>query len=280
MRTAFLLAAGGIALLTMMDAFIKALAPRYPLLQLVGLRFAAGAIAAGLVLAMLRPPMPTRDRVLANALRSVLVVFTATTFFFSLSTLPFAETLALSFLAPVFTALFGVLILRETIDRSILMALVFGLAGMAVMIGPKLGLGLGDMAALGAISAVASAVLYAFNLILLRTLAQRDHPVVIVAFQNTGPALLLAIPAWHVWQPTTWPDLALWGIAGAFGVAGHVLLTLAFSRAQAARLAPVEYTALIWAAGLGWAVFGEVPSGITWAGAALIVVGAVLVARR
>ena len=64
------------------------------------------------------------------------------------------------------------------------------------------------------------------------------------------------------------------------GVGGHFLMTSAFSRAEAARLAPLEYTALIWAALLGYGFFAEVPTWATFAGAVLIVTGAVIASRR
>jgi S-adenosylmethionine uptake transporter len=54
----------------------------------------------------------------------------------------------------------------------------------------------------------------------------------------------------------------------------------AYARAEAARLAPLEYTALIWAALLGYAFFGEMPTIATVAGAAFIMVGAIVVSRR
>ncbi len=63
-------------------------------------------------------------------------------------------------------------------------------------------------------------------------------------------------------------------------MSGHLLLTSAFARAPASRLAPLEYTALIWASLLGYIMFREVPLFTTYAGAVLIVAGAIAVSRR
>jgi S-adenosylmethionine uptake transporter len=63
-------------------------------------------------------------------------------------------------------------------------------------------------------------------------------------------------------------------------VAGHLLLARAYAKAEAARLAPLEYTALLWAVVLGLVFFGEVPSLATLGGAALIVGGALIASRR
>jgi drug/metabolite transporter (DMT)-like permease len=272
-------AALGIALLTAMDAVIKAQMQQHPFLLALFMRFAAGAICAIIVVAVLRPARPTRASLIGNSIRIPLVIVTASSFFYSISVLPLAEALTLSFLAPVFVALLGALILKERLDGRILQALGFGLAGMLVMVWPRLQGGVTG-AELGVAAALVSAVSYAFNLILLRTIAVKEHPAIIVLFQNAGPALCLAWPAYYIFQPMSVGDLLTYLAGGALGVAGHLSLTSAFARAPASRLAPIEYTALVWASLLGWFVFSEVPLWTTYAGAALIVAGAFAVSRR
>jgi S-adenosylmethionine uptake transporter len=103
------------------------------------------------------------------------------------------------------------------------------------------------------------------GLVLLRARAQRDAAIIIVVFQNVGPMILISPFAAAVWIPPTGADLQLFMLIGVLGVAGHLLLTSAFARAEAARLAPLEYTALLWAGLLGYAMFGEVPTLATFA---------------
>ena len=102
----------GIALLTAMDAVIKAQMQQHPFLMALFMRFAAGAVCAIVVTAILRPAKPTRASLIGNSLRVPLVIVTAGSFFYSISELPLAEALTLSFLAPVFVALLGALILK------------------------------------------------------------------------------------------------------------------------------------------------------------------------
>lgn len=272
-------AALGIALLTAMDAVVKAQMQAHPFILALFMRFAMGGLCALVVLALARPAFPTRESLIGNAIRIPVVVITAGSFFYSLSVLPMAEALTLSFLAPVFVALLGALLLKEKLDARILQALGFGLAGMLVMVWPRLQ-GQVSGAGLGVAAALFSAVSYAFNLILLRRIAVKEHPAVIVAFQNGGPALCLAIPAAYAFVPMTAADLGAYALAGLLGVAGHLTLTSAFARAAASRLAPIEYTALVWASLLGYLMFGEVPLYTTYAGALLIVAGAIAVSRR
>jgi drug/metabolite transporter (DMT)-like permease len=269
----------GIALLTVMDAVVKAQMQTHPFVLTLFMRFAMGGICALVVLAFVRLPAPTRASVIGNTVRVPIVVLTAGSFFYSMSVLPLAEVLTLSFLAPVFVALLGGLLLKEKLDSRILQALGFGVAGMLVMVWPRLQ-GHVTGAGLGVAAALFSAVAYAFNLILLRRIALKEHPAIIVVFQNCGPALVLAIPAALSFVPMTAKDLLVYLAAGALGVAGHLTLTSAFARAEASRLAPLEYTALIWASLLGYFVFGEVPLITTYAGAVLIVAGAIAISRR
>ena len=128
----------GIALLTLMDVVIKAQMQQHPFLLALFMRFAMGGLCAVVVLAFLRPAFPTRASLIGNSLRVPVVILTAGSFFYSVSVLPLAEALTLSFLAPVFVALLGALILKERLDGRILQALGFGLAGMLVMVWPRL----------------------------------------------------------------------------------------------------------------------------------------------
>lgn len=279
MTGAFGRAVLGIALLSAMDALIKAVAARYPTFEITFLRFAFGTLVAGAVLAVRRPGWPTRETVVANSWRALLVVITATSFFYALGRLPLAEAQALAFLAPIFIAFFGVVLLRERVDGRVVAALLAGFAGMAVIVHGS-GASGGERSWDGIAAALVAAVTYALSMVMLRARATRDRVETIVFFQNVGPALVLAAPAAAVWVPPHLPDLWLFLAIGCLGTIGHLILATAFARVEAARLAPLEYTALIWAVALGYLFFGEVPSPQTLAGGALIVLGALATARR
>lgn len=269
----------GVLFLTAMDGVMKGVMLSEPVLVAVFLRFAAGALVSTAVMAVMRPPSPTAAELRANLVRIPLIVVTAASFFYGISQLPLAEAMGLAFLAPCFIALLGVLWLRERLDRSIVIALVAGLAGMLVMLWPAWQEGFqGSLR--GVLAILLSDLTYAVNIILLRRLALKQHPATIVAFQNVGPALLLLPAAWWLWSGPPLVIYLLALLAGVLGTAGHLLLTRAFSRAGAARLAPTEYTALVWAALIGFVVFSEVPTGFTVAGATLIAVGALVLHRR
>ncbi|HEV2558264.1 MAG TPA: DMT family transporter [Microvirga sp.] len=273
-------ATAGIALLAVMDAVIKGMAGHYPVLQVTFMRFIAGSIIVSAVVLAMRPGWPSRETVVANSMRSVVAVCTATSFFYALSQLPLAETLVLSFLAPTFVALFGLLLLKERVDGRIVAALAVGFVGTLVVVLGGGGEEGGVRTWTGIAAALASAVLYALSVVLLRQRAQRDKFLHIVIFQNVGPMILVSPFGLAVWEPPAAHHLAWFGLMGVLGVSGHMLLTSAFAKAEAARLAPLEYTALIWAGLIGYAVFDEIPTLATFLGGALIIGAALLTSRR
>lgn len=273
----------GIAALSAMDAIIKELAGRYPTFQLAFLRYLFGAAAIVALAVAWRTPFPSRESLRVNGLRALLVAATAVTFFYGLGVLPLAEVLALSFLSPLFIALFGVLFLRERLNRGIGAGLALGLVGMGIVVAGQVSparSALGGPQILGIAAVFTSALTYALSMVLLRARAARDPVIAIVAIQNVGPGLLLALPATAVWRLPDGPDWPLLAGVGLLGIAGHLLLGKAYAAVEAAPLAVLEYTALFWAVVFGYWVFGEVPSATTMAGTALIVAASVLAARH
>src|SRR5918997_1270967 len=126
------------------------------------------------------------------AVRSVIAVVTAVSFFYALGQLPLAETLVLSFLSPMFIALFGLLMLKERVDARIIGAIAIGFAGTLIVVLGQTEEANSARSWTGVGAALLSAVTYALSLVLLRQRAQQDKFLHIVFFQNTGTAFLVA----------------------------------------------------------------------------------------
>jgi len=281
--TAFVVGLAIIAegLLTLMDAMIKSLAPRYSAIEIAFLRYAFGMIGAVVYAFATRPGWPSGEATIYNGVRAVLIVFTATTFFFALGKLSLADAIAMSFISPALTAVLGVLLLSERLDWRIMIGLIGGFLGMLLIVGGKLGSAGSERGVLlGAVAVLLSAIGYSLNVIMLRHRATRDPLAQIILFQNVGPALILALPALWVWSTPPVADLVQFAVLGTIGVIAHTMLAHAFARVEAARLAPVGYVTLVWGVLFGFLFFAEVPSLATLMGAALIVVGTLFAQRR
>ena len=266
-----------------MDSVIKLLAVRYGAWQLAFFRFAGGSVFALLLWAWRRTPMPARSEWRVHVLRSVFLLFSLVGYFHALTVLPLALTVTISYLAPIFIAVLAVPVLGERPSPSIWLALLAGLGGVSISVAPELAGGIGSINAprlLGMASVAASALSFAFVMLLARRQARRDPLWTILMIQSVLPMLLLAGPAAWSWAPVPPGDLGLILLAGGLGTLGLLSLTHAFTRLEASRVAPIEYTSFVWAAALGYLLFGEVPTFTTAASAALIFGGCLMLLRR
>ena len=275
---AVLVAIAGIGLLSLMDAAVKEVATTVPTWEIVFLRYLFGTLFALPMFLAHQGRLPPMDVLQAHLLRSVAVVMTATTFFYALGALPLAVTLALSFTSPIMIALLARAGLGERVTVGVVIAIGVGFLGVLTVLAGELERS-GTATLLGIAAATAAAASYAVAMVSLKARAMRDPLATIVFLQNGFAMLLIAPFALAIWVPPTWPQLGWFAVIGLLGTAGHVALAWAYRHADASRLGAIEYTAFLWAVALGFIFFGEVPSAATFAGAALIIAGALVAVR-
>lgn len=227
-----------------------------------------------------RAVWPSRDVMRIHLVRGVMSAGMALLFFWGLARVPLAQGVALSFVAPLIALYLAALILKERIGRRAVLASLLGFAGVLVILAGQAAAELGPDAFRGALAILASACLYAWNIILMRQQALVARPVEIAFFMSliTGGCFLVAAP----FLAEAPPAAAVPEIVGAAILAyvSLLLLSWAYARAEAQYLAPVEYTAFLWAALLGFLVFAEPVRPLTLLGAAMIVIACVIAARR
>ena len=133
---------------------------------------------------------------------------------------------------------------------------------------------------MGLAAVLAAAFFYGLSLVMLRKRAAADGSFAVALYANVFPALWAAGPAFLFGAPPRVDQIPILIVLGVVGMSIWVFMTSAYSRAPAQRLAPMEYTALVWSALIGWLAFNETPSVLVWAGAALIVSACLLVVRE
>jgi len=278
--TAFAVATLGIATFSGMDALMKHLAIAIGTYNALLWRTLAGAIFGGIAHFALGNRWPSREAMRVHLIRGILSVFMALTFFWGLARVPLAQGVALAFVAPLIALYLAAVILKERIERRAIYASLLGLAGVAVILAGQAEADLGPEALKGSIAILCSACLYAWNIILMRQQALVARPVEIAFFMSAlmSAGFLLAGP-WLAEIPprAEWPAVAG---AAVLAFTSLMLLSWAYARAQAQHLAPVEYTAFIWASLFGFLIFHEPVRPLTLAGAAMIVGACLIAARR
>ena len=172
------------------------------------------------------------------------------------------------------------MLLGEEIQPKAIVASLLGFLGTLVIVGGKIGQGdFDEDTALGLASLMFSALLYAYNFIVIRRQSQRAGPVEIATFHSGigGAVLLLFFPFLGA-VPVTESLLPI-AAAGLLTVGGAMAIAWAYARAEAQALVPMEYTGFLWASLFGWAFFREAVTLPTIMGTALIVTGCWLAAR-
>lgn len=265
-----------IALLSLMDAAAKWLTSDYSVWQIVFLtRFVTLAFALGIAMRAGGLATLATRRPWTHLGRSAIALAMVITFFLALRTLPLADAIAITFAAPLFMTVLSIPMLGERVGPRRWAAVLIGLAGVLVIVKPS-----GDSLQWAALLALASAALYAVMLTIGRrmTATESSHTIVfyfaLVAVVVTGVAM-----PW-VWATPTLEDLGLFLVVGLFGSLGGYMMTQAFRYGEVSLLAPFEYTALIWATLLGFAIWGHLPDWSVFAGAALVVASGIYIAQR
>lgn len=276
----FSVATLGIALFALMDAVMKGLATDLGAYNAMFWRGCCSIVLVLLLYLWKRPAWPAPTVLRLHLWRGGVVAVIAFLFFWGLVYVPLAEAIALSFVAPLFALYLAALLLGERVGSRAVVASLIGFSGALVVVFGQLSGEYDETVFAGMGAILMSAALYAYNLILQRQQALVAGPVEISVFQTTMIFLVYLVLAPFFAtppQPAMFPELLL---AALLSLVSLMLLSWAYARAEARILIPLEYTAFIWAALLGWLMFREQVSVASLVGTGLIVAGCLLAASQ
>lgn len=266
----------GVACLCVNDALAKTLTDTYSPIQIQFLRNVIALPFALLIAWKMGGSAGLRShKPLAHLFRGALWIAATIMFFTSLKHLGLAEATSLIFVAPLFITALSALIFREHVGWRRWLAVVIGFAGVLIAVRP-------GTSAFQTVSLlpVATAFVYALLMLSARWVDERESVWTLLLYMTaTGAALsLFLVPfVWITIQPG---DLWLFAAVAVFGTAGMTLMTQAFRLAPAVVVAPLDYTAIVWATLLGWLFWSEIPDGLTFVGAAVIISSGVFIIWR
>ena len=210
-----------------------------------------------------------------HSARALLTAGAMICYFWAAAIAPVALVTAISFTAPILATAGAAFLLSEKVGLSRWVAVMVGFAGVLVIIRPG-----PEGITAGALLALASTFFAAGDWLVLKPLT-RDVPTrTVVTWLTVLLTPLTLLPALFVWKMPE-PLTVLWlvGLAASATFA-QVAATRSFALADVSLVSAFIYTQLIFAAAIGWWLFGEVIDGWTLVGAAVIVVSGAYIAKR
>ena len=278
----------------LMWALIKAAAPSYPVAEIVFFRsvFAMATLAAWLASRGEWPSALKTTRPLGHVGRSLAGSCGIFGSFLALAYLPLADATAFTFVSPLMVVPLAAIVLGEEVRLARAGAVAFGFAGVLVMLSGHFGEGRGGAGSgIGVTAALIGAGAGAIAMIQTRRLTESEATGAIVFYFSTVTAVLslailiagFAAPGGVVADlaasqrfvapgPLAFASLAAIGLLGG---GGQILMTHCYRFADASVIAAFDYTAMIWAAALGYLMFAEIPTSTVVFGAVIVVTAGV-----
>lgn len=275
----FLLAA--YLLFTGMNALAKLLGGAYPVLELMFFRNLAALIPVGILLARMGGLRALRTaRPLGHAARATTALLAMFANYWSVVRLPLGDAIALGNTMPLFVTILAIPMLGERVGIHRWSAVVVGFAGM-LLIAMGLGaFGSGPVPLLAVVAAASHGLFAAGSQLLVRQLSATEASATIVAWQSILLAAVCGLALPFVWVTPTLGDLALMILMGICGGLGQFLMTQAYAHAEASAIAPWTYSGVVWAIFVGWLIWGDVPTPLMLAGAAVVAASGVYILHR
>ncbi|MDH5749844.1 MAG: DMT family transporter [Rhodospirillales bacterium] len=210
-----------------------------------------------------------------HLLRSTLSVIAMVTGFVAVVHMPLAEVTAISFVRTLFTTILAIIFLKEAVGFRRWSSVVVGFIGVLVIVRPD-----AQNINTYALLAITSAFFVSSINIVMRKLSQIENPSTIMAYQSIFVTLVLAGPAAYLWVTPTVQEMILIVAIGCVMSLMQWIFIQAFKAGEAAAIAPMEYSRLLYATIIGIVFFAEIPTAWTFGGASIIIASTLYTMHR
>lgn len=257
----------GMVLFALNDAMGKWLVASYGLGQVILIRSVAALLILSPFLWMAdRKPILEAERPMLQLTRVVFSTAEVFCFYYAVMYLPLADVMTYWLAAPIYVAAASPLLLGEKVGWRRWTAIFVGFVGVIITLEPS-----SAMFTMPAIISILGTFAFAFMLISGRSLRGTPDKT-LVLFQVGGAGLAGLFFAPFDWTPIgSTTEFALLGLLGVVAMGAHMLVNRALKISDAATVAPLQYTLLLWGILFGWMFFGDVPRLTMLLGATLII---------
>jgi drug/metabolite transporter (DMT)-like permease len=261
----------GMALFSLNDALGKWLVASHSVGQVLLIRsLAALVVLAPFLWSFGLSRLLRIERPGLQALRVVFSTAEVFCFYLAVRDLPLADVMTFWLAAPIYVAAVSPFLLGERVGPKRWLAVGLGFFGVLLALTPS-----GEVSGTATLAAIVGSGCFAAMMITGRTL--RGTPdTALVFWQLVGAGLAGAVASPFAWTQPTAFDWTLLSLLGVVAMLGHICVTRALKLADAALIAPLQYTLLPWAILLGWLFFADVPGTAMLAGGAIIVLAGLI----
>lgn len=256
------------------DAIGKFLVGTYSVGQLLLLRGCAAIIVLSPAIWRHRAEFLTLERPRLQIVRIVLSTFEVAAFFLATAYLPLADVITYYLACPIFVTAGSAIFLREPVGWRRWSAVVVGFCGVLIALQPS-----AQSVTWPALIALCGSAAFAALMLITRSLRAAPD-VVLASTQFLGTLAFGVVTAPFGWLTPSLRDASLFALGGVVSVAALLCVNRALKLAPASVVVPYQYTMIIWAVLLGYAVFGEVPSAATIVGVAIIIAAGLYIFLR
>ena len=271
-----LLLMAGLTFAALAGAIMKLLSGDLPIIQILWFRFTGFFVLLLPIVAIrfrgaLLRPTPAWLQIVRGCLLPLSTGF----FVVGVRTMDYAEAIAVLYVYPFIIAMVSPWLLGEPTRLSSWLGIVGGFAGIMLIIRPSPD----GFANPGTIWVLGTGMLVAGQLILNRKLG-RDVSPWLTSIWGAGTATALLTPIMlPAWAPMETEQLLLLLVLAALAAISQTMFAIAFARSPAAELAPFTYSEIVAGIGIGFVIFGSLPSLLSWVGITIVILSGVLVAR-
>lgn len=256
-------------LFSLMNVSVK-LIPHIPAIEIILFR---SVFSLGLTFFLLKrarvPLFGTNKKLLA--LRGVVGAIGLIAFFYNLQAIPLASAVTINYLAPIFTTILGIFIVKEKVRAMQFVYFGISFIGVVIIQGFDPRISFTDLS-VGLVAALAMGV--AYNVI--RKISNKEHPLVIMFYFPFITVPIASIISFFVWvQPQGWDWLILLAV-GLMTQFAQYFMTMAYQNANLSKISSLTYLSIVYALGFGFFVFDETFTLVSFSGMFLVLAGVLL----
>ena len=258
------------------DVFVKILGEDYSSFQIVFFNVVFGLPLVTLVMMQDAKPgtlLPVHP--VWSAIRTIATMFTGLLAFYAFSVLPLAQVYSILFAMPLLITVLSIPILGEQVGFHRWMAVIVGLLGVLIVLRPdSVDLTIGHLAALGA------ALSGAIASVIVRKIGQEERLAVLMIYPMIATFIFMGIALQYSYEPMPLSDLRISFLIAVLGLIATFFVIAAYRIGEAAIVAPMQYSQIIWASIFGYFLFDETMDQSTIIGAGVIIASGLYIVLR